>query len=147
MLLNEKQHSELEKTARPVINWLNDNCHPHTTIIIDNRSAELLEGIASVGLLTFKDKSNSDVEAQVSDDMAGIKQAFYVKAKIQSKEDLKCVFVTDHLVHLGDLPISEIEHAIYNEIAKRIKESEDDKYEILAIEKIILALDNPPETT
>lgn len=87
------------------------------------------------------------MDAEVSDDMANIKQAFYVKAKIQSKETLGLVFNTDHLVHLGDLPISQIEHAIYDEIAKRIKEREDDKYEILAIEKIILALDNPPERT
>lgn len=70
-----------------------------------------------------------------------------MKAKIQSKETLGLVFNTDHLVHLGDLPISQIGHAIYDEIAKRIKEREDDKYEILAIEKIILALDNPPERT
>lgn len=145
MLLSEKQHSELEKMVSPVISWLNDNCHPHTTIIVDNRNAELLEGIASVGTSINRDESNSDVEAQVSDDMAETKQGFYVKAKIQSKVDLKCVFITDHLVHLGDLPINQIEHAVYDEIAKRIKDREEDKYEILAIEKIIVALDNPPE--
>ena len=93
----------------------------------------------------LSDTIGGRVGAVVSENMAVIKQGFYVKAKIQSKEDLKCIFVTDHLVHLGDLPISEIEHAITDEIQRRIKEREDDKYEILAIEKIILALDNPPE--
>lgn len=94
MLLSEKQHSELEKMVSPVISWLNDNCHPHTTIIVDNRNAELLEGIASVGTSINRDESNSDVEAQVSDDMAETKQGFYVKAKIQSKVDLKCVDIS-----------------------------------------------------
>lgn len=141
MIITEEQHSQLEKVVRPAIEWLNENCNPHTSIIVDNTNAELVEGIASVGAKV------SRVDTEVSDDMAETKQGFYVKAKIQSKVDLKCVFVTDHLVHLGDLPINQIEHAIYDEVAKRIKEREDDKYEILAIEKIILALDNPPEMT
>lgn len=146
MIITEQQHSQLEKVVRPVIEWLRKNCNPHTSIIVDTTNAELVEGIASVGTKV------SRVDAEVSENMAEIdgektigKQAFYVKAKIQSKEDLKCVFVTDHLVHLGDLPITEIEHAITDEIQRRIKEREEDKYEILAIEKIILALDNPPE--
>lgn len=141
MIITEKQHSQLEKVVRPAIEWLSENCNPHTSIIIDNTNAELVEGIASVGIKV------SRVDTVVSDDMAETKQGFYVKAKIQSKVDLKCIFVTDHLVHLGDLPINQIEHAIYDEIAKRIKYLADDKYEILAIEKIILALDNPPEMT
>lgn len=140
MIITEEQHSQLEKVVRPAIEWLSENCNPHTSIIIDNTNAELVEGIATVGIKV------SRVDAVVSDDMAETKQGFYVKAKIQSKVDLKCVFITDHLVHLDVyLPTNQIEHAIYDEIAKRIKEREDDKYEILAIEKIILALDNPPE--
>lgn len=125
-----------------MIEWLSENCNPHTSIIVDNTNAELVEGIASVGAKV------SRVDTVVSDDMAETKQGFYVKAKIQSKVDLKCVFVTDLLIHLDVyLPTNQIEHAIYDKIAKRIKEREDDKYEILAIEKIILALDNPPEMT
>lgn len=115
-------------------------------VYLEKNPPEILE-IQIVGIFAVDNESNSDVEAPVSDDMAKIKQAFYVKAKIQSKETLGLVFNTDHLVHLGDLPINQIEHAIYDEIAKRIKEREYDKYEILAIEKIIVALDNPPERT
>lgn len=89
---------------------------------------------------------NKIYHVQVDNDAEQTKQGFYVKVKIQSKEDLKCIFITDHLVHLDNyLPINVIEHAITDEIQRRIKERENGKYEILAIEKIILALDNPRE--
>ena len=100
---------------------------------------------AMTNLINLAENMNSRVGAEVSENTAAKKQAFYVKAKIQSKEDLKCVFITDHVVHLGDLPINEIEHAITDEIERRLIEREDGKYTILAIEKIIVALDNPPE--
>lgn len=40
------QHiDEFEALTRPLIQWLNDNHHPHTTIIIDPTSASLWEGM------------------------------------------------------------------------------------------------------
>lgn len=40
----------------PVIKWMNDNCHPHTTIIVTPTSAELVEGtIAFTTLKHVKD--------------------------------------------------------------------------------------------
>ena len=44
MILNEKQKREFEAVSRPLIKWLNDNCHPHVSVIIDSSHAELLEG-------------------------------------------------------------------------------------------------------
>lgn len=45
--------AELQKSfneaVRPLIKWLNDNCHPHHTIIVTPTDAELLEGRASTG--------------------------------------------------------------------------------------------------
>lgn len=35
---------EFNKLATPLIQWLNNNFHPHTKIIIDQTGAELLEG-------------------------------------------------------------------------------------------------------
>jgi len=34
-----------ERAATPLINYLNENHHPHTVAIIDNRSAEIFEGV------------------------------------------------------------------------------------------------------
>ena len=35
---------EFETITRPVIEWLNKNCHPHTVIIIEPTAAALYEG-------------------------------------------------------------------------------------------------------
>jgi hypothetical protein len=48
MIINKTQQEEFEKVCRPVIKWLNDNCHPHVTVTIDCTSYELLEGILSL---------------------------------------------------------------------------------------------------
>jgi hypothetical protein len=45
MILNEKQRQEFEEVVKPVIKWLNNNCNPHNTIIIDNTNAELVDGV------------------------------------------------------------------------------------------------------
>lgn len=47
MVLNEKRRKEFEAITRPLIKWLNDNCHPHVTIIADCSYAELLESVNS----------------------------------------------------------------------------------------------------
>lgn len=36
--------SGFEEVVKPVIKWMNDNVHPHHSIIIDHTHAELLEG-------------------------------------------------------------------------------------------------------
>lgn len=45
----EKQ-AEFRKLSETLIQWLNNNCHPPTTIIITPTTAELLEG--TVGITT-----------------------------------------------------------------------------------------------
>jgi hypothetical protein len=47
MKLTEQQCKEFESITRPVIKWLNDNCHPHVTAVIDPTRAELLEGVCA----------------------------------------------------------------------------------------------------
>jgi hypothetical protein len=46
MILTKEQRAEFEKAAEPLIQWLNNNCHPHVTVIVTTDSAELSEGIA-----------------------------------------------------------------------------------------------------
>lgn len=45
--MTREQMKEFEPLAREVIKWLNNNCHPHVTVIIDQTGAEILEGLAS----------------------------------------------------------------------------------------------------
>jgi len=49
MVLPENKRKEFEQTARPLIKFLNDNCHPHTQIIITPTNAEITEGVCSTG--------------------------------------------------------------------------------------------------
>lgn len=47
MILTPEKKEEFESISRPMIKWLNDNCHPHVHVIIDNERAELSEGALS----------------------------------------------------------------------------------------------------
>lgn len=47
MQLTDEQRAQFRSLATPLIQFLRDNCHPHVTVIIDNQSAELLEGISA----------------------------------------------------------------------------------------------------
>lgn len=48
MILNKEQFDSLLDAARPLIKWLNENCHPHCKAIVDVGGVELVEGIATV---------------------------------------------------------------------------------------------------
>lgn len=48
MILTEQERQAFEAVTRPVIEWLNKNCHPHVTVVIDTTSAELSEGVWSI---------------------------------------------------------------------------------------------------
>lgn len=45
--LNAKTQ-EFENIVRPLIKWLNENHHPHTTIIVEPNGARLVEGIIGI---------------------------------------------------------------------------------------------------
>ncbi len=53
MKYTEAQRSEFEAIAWQMIKWLNDNCHPHHTVVIDSTSAELLEGSIAVSTTAY----------------------------------------------------------------------------------------------
>lgn len=48
MVLNDQQRKELLEAAKPLIQWLNDNCHPHCSAHVDQNTVELSEGIANI---------------------------------------------------------------------------------------------------
>lgn len=43
--MTDQQRQEFEAVTRPVIEWLNANCHPHVTVVIEPTGAMLSEGI------------------------------------------------------------------------------------------------------
>lgn len=48
MILSEEKRAEFEEAAKPLIKWLNDNCHPHVTVVTTTTTSELSEGVASI---------------------------------------------------------------------------------------------------
>jgi hypothetical protein len=50
-LFIETPQEEFERIARPLINYLCENHHPHTTIIVTCTNAELLEGKMTTGYI------------------------------------------------------------------------------------------------
>jgi len=48
MIITKEQSGEMLEAAKPLIKWMNDNCHPHTKVIVETDRAELVEGVASV---------------------------------------------------------------------------------------------------
>ena len=42
--MTDEKRKEFEAVTRPVIEWLNANCHPHVTVVVTPVSAELSEG-------------------------------------------------------------------------------------------------------
>lgn len=37
----------LREAALPLMQWLNDNCHPHCTVMVDSERIEFVEGLAT----------------------------------------------------------------------------------------------------
>lgn len=52
-LYSHEQQAEFESLAKPLIKWLNDNVHPHATILIITTSAELAEGSFAFSTMEF----------------------------------------------------------------------------------------------
>jgi hypothetical protein len=46
MILPREKTKEMLEAAKPLIKWMNENCHPHCTSIVTATDIELVEGIA-----------------------------------------------------------------------------------------------------
>lgn len=53
MTLNEDQREQFEKAVRPIMEFLNNNCHPHVTVVIDGTHAELSEGVCAFTTMDY----------------------------------------------------------------------------------------------
>jgi len=43
-MYTDAQRKEFNEISDQMIKWLNDNCHPHTSVIVTVRDAEVVEG-------------------------------------------------------------------------------------------------------
>ena len=48
MILSKGQIDKFEEASKPLIKWINENCHPHVTAIVTCNSSEILEGSATI---------------------------------------------------------------------------------------------------
>jgi hypothetical protein len=53
MNIEQTKREEFKTLSKELIRWLNENCHPHCEIRIDNQSAELLEGQFCVRTMAY----------------------------------------------------------------------------------------------
>ena len=53
MILTEQQRKDFEMAARPLVAWLNENCHPHVVAIIEPDRASLSEGVCSTPITDY----------------------------------------------------------------------------------------------
>lgn len=53
MILTTEQQQTMLDAAKPLMQWMNENCHPHCTAQVDQCDIVLVEGIATNRTLEF----------------------------------------------------------------------------------------------
>lgn len=48
MTITKEQQISFEEACKPLVKWLNENCHPHVTVSVEPTGAELTEGMCCV---------------------------------------------------------------------------------------------------
>jgi len=48
MNITKDQGDELLEVSKPLIKWLNENCHPHVIALVEPDRVELVEGLAMI---------------------------------------------------------------------------------------------------
>jgi len=47
LVLSADKVYEFGEASRPLMKWLAENCHPHTTVLVDSVRSQLVEGVCS----------------------------------------------------------------------------------------------------
>lgn len=53
MNLSKEQVEQLKEAAKPLVKFLNENCHPHVVVHVEPTGAEIFEGLAVVNIEEF----------------------------------------------------------------------------------------------
>lgn len=64
MKITLDQLETLREAALPLMQWLNDNCHPHCTVMVDSERIELVEGLATAARRDDQSGDVTEKEAQ-----------------------------------------------------------------------------------
>lgn len=48
MILTTEQLESFKDASKPLVKWLNENCHPMVSVIVEPTGTELLEGCAKI---------------------------------------------------------------------------------------------------
>lgn len=53
MTLTPEQQEQMLEVAKPLIKWMNENCHPLCSVFVDQLGVELVESITSAYTAEF----------------------------------------------------------------------------------------------
>lgn len=53
MIATKEQIESFREAAKPLVEWLNEHCHPHTSVIVTPVRAELVEGVICAKIEEF----------------------------------------------------------------------------------------------
>ncbi len=65
MKITLNQIETLREAVLPLMQWLNDNCHPHCTVMVNSERIELVEGLATAGRLDDQFGERTEMEKEV----------------------------------------------------------------------------------
>ena len=58
--INMSKNDELREVARPLVEYIRKNYHPHTTVIVDCNHAEVLEGVAVAKFGSYDEEDKNE---------------------------------------------------------------------------------------
>ena len=64
MKITPDQIEALREAVLPLMQWLNDNCHPHCTVMVNSERIEIVEGLATAGRLDDHSGERAEMEVQ-----------------------------------------------------------------------------------
>lgn len=64
MKITLDQVETLREAVLPLMRWLNDNCHPHCTVMVNSERIELVEGLATAARLDDHSSERTEMEVQ-----------------------------------------------------------------------------------
>ena len=64
MKITLDQLETLREAVLPLMQWLNDNCHPHCTVMVNSERIELVEGLATAARLDDHSGKRTEMEVQ-----------------------------------------------------------------------------------
>lgn len=85
MILTKEQTAEMLEAAKPLMQWLSDNCHPHCSAHVGQVTIEVVEGLAMNRLEDCPHCSETEGVQMTKDEEID----FYKKGNVEADTELK----------------------------------------------------------